>query len=106
MIPGGLAQVTSNWPTDDLMELTIYALGQTITGDIEIYETQVVIAFDLPPALSFLRPMIEGAVRSNATRLLGKKIGRESCRERVCSKCRSRGSPDHEKKNTKNKQQK
>lgn len=72
MIPGGLAQVTSNWPTDDLMELTIYALGQTITGDIEIYETQVVIAFDLPPTLSFLRPMIEGAVRSNATRLLGK----------------------------------
>lgn len=72
MIPGGLAQVTSNWPTDDLMELTIYALGQTITGDIEIYEAQVVIAFDLPPALSFLRPMIEGAVRNNATRLLGK----------------------------------
>lgn len=72
MIPGGLAQVTSNWPTDDLMELTIYALGQTITGDIEIYEAQVVIAFDLPPALSFLRPMIEGAVRNNAARLLGK----------------------------------
>lgn len=73
MIPGGMAQVTSSWPTDDLMELTVCALGQTITGDIEIYEAQVVIAFDLPPTLSFLRPMIEGAVRSNAARLLEKK---------------------------------
>ena len=73
MIPGGMAQVTSSWPTDDLMELTVCALGQTITGDIEIYEAQVVIAFDLPQTLSFLRPMIEGAVRSNAARLLEKK---------------------------------
>lgn len=73
MIPGGLAQVSSQWPSEDQMLLTVDAMGQKITGDIEIYEAQVVIEFDLPPALSFFRPMIEGAVRSNATRLLEKK---------------------------------
>jgi hypothetical protein len=73
MIPGGLAQVSSQWPSEDQMLLTVDAMGQKITGDIEIYEAQVVIAFDLPPTLSFFRPMIEGAVRSSATRLLEKK---------------------------------
>ena len=72
MIPGGLARVSSQWPSEDLMELTVDAMGQKITGDIEIYEAEVVIEFDLPPALSFFRPMIEGAVRSNTTRLLEK----------------------------------
>ena len=72
-IPGGLAEVRSRWPSEDLMELEVDAMGQTVSGDIEVYDNQVVIEFDLPAALSFFRPMIEGAVRSNATKLLEKK---------------------------------
>lgn len=72
-IPGGMAQVRSHWPSDDLMQLEVDAMGQTVTGNIEVHDAQVVIEFDLPGALSFLRPLIEGAVRSNATKLLEKK---------------------------------
>lgn len=72
-IPGGLAQVRSQWPSEDLMQLEVDAMGQTVKGDIEVHDNQVVIKFDLPAALSFFRPMIEGAVRSNATKLLEKK---------------------------------
>jgi hypothetical protein len=72
-IPGGLAQVRSQWPSEDLMQLEVDAMGQTVNGDIEIDDNQVVIEFDLPAALSFVRPLIEGAVRSNATKLLEKK---------------------------------
>ena len=72
-IPGGLAQVRSLWPSEDLMQLEVDAMGQTVNGDIEIDDNQVVIEFDLPAALSFVRPLIEGAVRSNATKLLEKK---------------------------------
>jgi len=72
-IPGGLAQVRSQWPSEDRMQLEVDAMGQTVNGDIEIDDNQVVIEFDLPAALSFVRPLIEGAVRSNATKLLEKK---------------------------------
>ena len=72
-IPGGLAQVRSQWPSEDLLQLEVDAMGQTVNGDIEIDDNQVVIEFDLPAALSFVRPLIEGAVRSNATKLLEKK---------------------------------
>jgi hypothetical protein len=72
-IPGGLAQVRSQWPSEDLMQLEVDAMGQTVNDDIEIDDNQVVIEFDLPAALSFVRPLIEGAVRSNATKLLEKK---------------------------------
>jgi len=69
-IPGGMADVTTSWPGDDLMQMNITAMGQTVSGQIEVEDHQVVINMDLPAALSFFKPMIEQAVRSNGPKLL------------------------------------
>lgn len=72
-IPGGLANVETQWQGEDVMQLKVNAMGQGITGDIEVHENQVVFQIELPAALSFVRPMIESAIRSNASKMLEKK---------------------------------
>lgn len=69
-IPGGMAQVSTDWPNEDLMTLAVAAMGQSITGRIEVGEHEAVIDLTLPPALSFVEPMIEGTIRSKGTKLL------------------------------------
>lgn len=69
-IPGGMADVATEWPSEDRMAMTITAIGQTIAGHIDIEDGRVVLVFDLPPALGFLQPMIEGAVRQQGDKLL------------------------------------
>ena len=69
-IPGGMAQVESDWPSDDRMTLSVGTLGQTVSGYVDIEVGRVVLVFDLPPALGFLTPMIEAAVKQQAPRLL------------------------------------
>jgi len=69
-IPGGMAEVTTSWPNDDRMDMAIAAMGQALVGHIDIGDTQVVLNVDLPPALGFLRPIIEGAVRQQGQQLL------------------------------------
>lgn len=72
-IPGGIADVDTTWRGEDRMELGVSAMGQHITGDIEVYDKEVVFQIKLPPALSFVRPVIESAIRSNGTKMLEKK---------------------------------
>ena len=72
-VPGGLANVETQWRGDDVMQIDVKAMGQGITGDIEVFDDQVVFQIELPAALSFVRPMIENAIRSNATKMLEKK---------------------------------
>ena len=69
-IPGGMAEVTSEWKSDDLMQLSITAMGQTVSGQIEVEDDQVVINLDVPAALSFFKSAIENAVRSTGPKLL------------------------------------
>jgi hypothetical protein len=69
-IPGGMAEVTTSWPSDDRMDLAIAALGQALVGHIDIGDTQVVLNVDLPPSLGFLKPIVEGAVRQQGQQLL------------------------------------
>ncbi len=69
-IPGGMAQVSTSWPSDDRMQLDVTALGQTLRGHIDIAESEVVFEFDLPPALSFVEPMIRKAVEAKGQKLL------------------------------------
>lgn len=71
-IPGGMAQVETNWRSEDVMELSVNAMGQGITGNVEVEEEQVIFRIDLPPMLSFVKPMIESAIRSNGTKMLEK----------------------------------
>lgn len=72
-IPGGMADVSTDWPDEDTMNLSVRAMGQGITGRVLIEERQVVFEVDLPAALSFVEPMIAGAIRQQGTKLLEHK---------------------------------
>lgn len=69
-IPGGMAQVSTHWVSEDRMDLGISAMGQQLAGKILVEDRQVVVEMDLPPALGFLQPMIEGAIRQQGHRLI------------------------------------
>lgn len=72
-IPGGMAQVTTDWPDEDTMTLGVRAMGQGINGRVLIEDRQVVFEIDLPPALAFVEPMVAGAIRQQGTKLLEQK---------------------------------
>ncbi len=65
----------THWPTEDRMTLAIGAMGQQLHGAIHIEEGQVVIELDLPAALSFLEPIIGGAVKSQRQKMLAAPKG-------------------------------
>lgn len=69
-IPGGMADVHTSWASEDCMEMTIQAMGQNLSGRIDIADDQVVFAINLPPALGFVEPIVEAAIRQNAQKLL------------------------------------
>jgi len=69
-IPGGMAQVATDWPSEDRMNLTITTMGQSLRGVVDIEESQLVFEIALPPALSFLEPMIAGSIRKQGQKLL------------------------------------
>ena len=71
-LPGGAGEVTTSWPSEDHMVMNIRAMGQSLVGNIIVGEREVVIEMDLPGMLSFLEPMISGAIRQQGQKLLGK----------------------------------
>ena len=72
-IPGGMASVDTQWQGEDRMQMVVSTMGQDVRADIDIDDNQVVIQLALPPALSFFEPIVESAIKSNATKLLEKK---------------------------------
>ena len=70
LVPGGMAEVTTTWPSDDRMDLCVKALGKSVDGYVEISDSAVTVVIDLPPALALFAPMVRGAVESNAQKLL------------------------------------
>lgn len=69
-IPGGMAEVATTWPTPDRMDMVITAMGQHLRGSVEIEDQQLIVDVTLPLALSFLEPMISGAIKSQGQKLL------------------------------------
>jgi len=69
-IPGGMAQVATDWPSDDQMNLNIQAMGQDLKGVVDVEDGQLVFEIALPMALSFLEPMISGAVKQQGQKML------------------------------------
>lgn len=69
-IPGGMADVTTSWPSEDRMKLSVAAMGQTLDGHVDIEDGQLVFEIALPPALSFIEPMVAGAIRKGGQKLL------------------------------------
>lgn len=69
-MPGGAADVSTRWPDEDTMELSVGAMGQTVHTKVSIEEAQVIVELDLPPMLSFFKPLIAAAVSDKGTKLL------------------------------------
>ena len=68
--PLGMADVKTNWSSEDRMDLDITAMGQAIKGTIDIEDAQVVLNVALPPALGFIEPIIAGALRDQGQKML------------------------------------
>lgn len=69
-IPGGMAEVVTDWPSDDQMNMTIRAMGQDLRGIVHIEEHQLVFEIALPPMLGFIEPMVASAIKQQGQRLL------------------------------------
>ena len=70
LIPGGIGQVQHQWEGEDRMAFTVTAMGQSIRSTATIEERALVIDFTLPPALTMMRPMVEGVIRQAGDKLL------------------------------------
>lgn len=69
-IPGGMAQVNTSWPNKDCMALQIDAMGNVTQAQVLIEETQLIFEIALPPALSFIEPIVASAIRKKGHKLL------------------------------------
>jgi len=69
-VPGGMADVETSWVSEDRMALTIRAMGQELLGHVDIEDANVVFTIELPLALSFVEPMISGALEEKGRKLL------------------------------------
>ena len=69
-IPGGVATVETSWVDEDCMAMDVKAGGSVTKARVLIEETQVIFEVDLPPALSFIEPIIAGALRKKGQKLL------------------------------------
>lgn len=72
-VPGGMADVSTTWPNEDRMDLSVKAMGQGVDGAVIIEEGQVIFEVNLPPALSFVEPMVASAIRQKGQKLLEAK---------------------------------
>lgn len=71
-IPGGMAEVTTSWTSEDSMTMRVTAMGQNLDGRVDIEDGQLVFEIDLPPALGFVEPLVANAVRQQGRKLLTK----------------------------------
>lgn len=71
-IPGPMAEVLTDWPSEDRMNMTIRAMGQNLVGTVDIEDNRLVVEVTLPPLISFMEPTIAGAMKSQGQKLLAK----------------------------------
>ena len=69
-IPGGMAEVTTSWPSEDKMDMAIRAMGQDLRGAVELEDKQVVFTVVLPPMLGFIEPMVASAIKASGQKLI------------------------------------
>jgi hypothetical protein len=73
-LPAG-ATATPTW-IGDRLQLDINALGQAMKANLDVQETLVRVEVVLPPALAFLRPLIESGIRRTGAELLEDRSAR------------------------------
>jgi hypothetical protein len=74
-IPGG-GHVESGWD-GNRMKLRVQAMGQEVTGHIDVEETKVRLELMLPPMLSLFASKVEGLLRSRGSELLEDKTKKD-----------------------------
>jgi hypothetical protein len=74
-LPAG-AKVRSAW-TGDRLALQVFALGQEVNAGVEVHDPFVRVEILLPPALAFVRPLIEAGVRGGGKAMLEDRRQRE-----------------------------
>ena len=74
-IPGGNAEVQSDW-VGDRMNLRVQAMGQAISGHVDVHETKVTVSLMLPGILSMFAGPIEAMLRNRGTEMLEDKSKR------------------------------
>ena len=60
----------TDWPSDDRMDMSIEAMGQMIRGFVLIKDDSVVFNVTLPPALGFVKPMVEATIKDQGRKLV------------------------------------
>ena len=71
-IPGGNAEVQSSWQGDRL-NLRVQAMGQEVSGHIDVHETKVTVELMLPAFLAMFAAPIEAMLRKRGTEMLEDK---------------------------------
>ncbi|WP_298693045.1 polyhydroxyalkanoic acid system family protein [uncultured Sphingomonas sp.] len=69
-IPGGMAEVTSSWASEDRMLLDVVAMGQKVSATVDVEERLVRVSVALPLMLSFMSGPITAMVRKSGEDLL------------------------------------
>jgi hypothetical protein len=64
------ADVATEWLEDDLLALTVSAMGQRMEGTLAILDSEVIVSIDLPFMMGFAEPMIAGTIREQGQKLL------------------------------------
>lgn len=69
-IPGGMAEVRSSWTGEDSMALEVKAMGQTLSGTLDIEDRVIRVTMLLPPLLSMMSGVLAAAVKTQGSQLL------------------------------------
>ena len=70
MMPGGMADVTITWPSEDRMAIAVRAMGKLVNAAVEVGDSAVTVEVNLPGALKLFEGMVRGAVEQNGRKLL------------------------------------
>jgi hypothetical protein len=68
-IPGGAAEVKSEW-IGDTLSLRVTAMGQTVDADVEVLDTKVRCRMSLPGVLALFAKPIEAILTAKGSDLL------------------------------------
>ena len=69
-VPGGAANVSTDWLDQDHLALAVKAMGQTVTGTIEVEEQLMRITLKLPLMLSFLTGALTPTIQREGRAML------------------------------------
>jgi hypothetical protein len=69
-IPGGMADVSSSWPTPDRMALEVTAMGQTIPVTLDVEDAVIHVTMLLPGMLGMMSGLISGVVKREGESLM------------------------------------